>query len=91
MAKGPFYGMSDYDINRLIDTFLVYASNTKRFHCIQLIEAPSSDGNDIGKFELYKSLCTPVKAALSPRSSVPGQDIDPEKLRIKHQILEETR
>ena len=62
-AKGPFDGLSDYDVNRLIETFLEYANKIKRDLSLKYIKNPSSDGNDYSKVAVFKSLFTPLQNA----------------------------
>ena len=112
-AKGPFDGMSDYDINRLIDMFLDYANKMKRLHTIECIERPSLDGTDYSKIHYFKHLFSqkkiPMKSiqaessvesslSIPPTKVDPHNDwdedyttIDPEAMRLQHQLIEEKR
>lgn len=61
-SKGPFDGMSDYDINRLIDMFLDYANKMQRLRNIEIIEGPSLDGTDYSKVQYFKHLFSQMKS-----------------------------
>ena len=94
-AKGPFEGMSDSDINRLIDAFLDYASHTKRKHIVQFIEDGNiQDGDDYKKFKSFVKLFTAVKKkseASTSSDSMQEEIKDPEAEFIKNQIEDEKR
>jgi Ca2+-binding EF-hand superfamily protein len=94
-AKGPFEGMSDSDINRLIDAFLDYANHTKRKHIVQSIEDDNiQDGDDYKKFKSFVKLFTAVKKkseTSSSSDSMQEEVKDPEAEFIKNQIEDEKR
>ena len=88
-AKGPFDGLSDYDVNRLIDKFLDYANMIKRERALAYIETPSEGGNDHCKVATFKSLFTPQQKATTMLGEgkqdieMEFDDEDSEIIRIK--------
>jgi hypothetical protein len=101
-AKGPFDGMSDSDINRLIEMFLIYAERARRQTVIQAIDSNAVDESksDCETLKFFGSLFTkkdgrknkPTELRLkSDFKSMMDDTPDPEIEAIKLQITEEKR
>jgi hypothetical protein len=97
-AKGPFDGLSEWDVNRLIETFLEYASTSKRMVYINSIESASSDANDSDCLQYFKNLYADTRPQEQQKSTrekleaaMNADVVDPELIAIKRQIAAEKR
>ena len=102
-AKGPFDGLSDWDINRLIEMFLIYAEMSKRSKTIQSIESAPADADDFDSVQYFESLYAGKKAhdkkekstkkskADELRESMNSDVVDPDTLAVQQQLKEEKK
>ena len=102
-AKGPFDGLSDWDVNRLIEMFLLYAEMSKRSKTIHSIESVHADADDFDSVQYFKSLYAGKKSSGSKEKSAKKSKedemkeamnsdfVDPEALAVWQQLTEEKK
>ena len=97
-AKGPFDDLSEWDVNRLIETFLDYAATSKRLISIKSIESAPADASDYDSLQYFKNLYADTRPPDQRKSTkerleaaMNADVVDPELIAIKRQVVAEKK